>query len=141
VAKGLEDTVFYIYNRLAALNEVGGEPQQFGLSIERFHQRNLQRLHDRPASLLSTSTHDTKRSQDVRARMLAISEIPQLWARSLQKWRTANRRFKTQIDEAEAPDAGEEYLLYQTLLGAWPVDVDGVPAPSVSREFVSRIQG
>jgi len=77
----------------------------------------------------------------VRARMLAISEIPQAWARSLQKWRTANRRFKKQIEDAEAPDAGEEYLLYQTLLGAWPVSIDGVPAPSVSPEFVSRIQG
>jgi len=141
MAKGLEDTVFYIYNRLAALNEVGGEPQVFGLSVEAFHQRNLRRQRDWPNSLLATSTHDTKRSEDVRARMLAISEIPQLWARSLQKWRTANRRFKKQIDDAEAPDAGEEYLLYQTLLGAWPVNVDGVPAPSVSAEFVSRIQG
>jgi (1->4)-alpha-D-glucan 1-alpha-D-glucosylmutase len=141
MAKGLEDTVFYIYNRLAALNEVGGEPQFFGLSVEAFHQRNLRRQRDWPNSLLATSTHDTKRSEDVRARMLAISEIPQLWARSLQKWRTANRRFKKQIDDAEAPDAGEEYLLYQTLLGAWPVQVDGMPAPSVSTEFVSRIQG
>ncbi|HET7227630.1 MAG TPA: malto-oligosyltrehalose synthase, partial [Chthoniobacterales bacterium] len=141
MAKGLEDTVFYIYNRLAALNEVGGEPQFFGLSVEAFHQRNLRRQRDWPDSLLATSTHDTKRSEDVRARMLAISEIPQLWARSLQKWRTANRRFKKQIDDAEAPDAGEEYLLYQTLLGAWPVNLDGVPAPSVGPEFVSRIQG
>ena len=104
MAKGLEDTVFYIFNRLAALNEVGGEPQQFGLSVEMFHQRNLRRQRDWPASLLATSTHDTKRSEDVRARMVAISEIPQLWGRSLQKWRTANRRFKKQIDEAEAPD-------------------------------------
>ena len=141
MAKGLEDTVFYIYNRLAALNEVGGEPDFFGLSVEAFHHRNQQRQRDWPDSLLATSTHDTKRSEDVRARMLAISEIPQLWARSLQKWRTANRRFKKQIDDAEAPDAGEEYLLYQTLLGAWPVNVDGVPSPSVSPEFVSRIQG
>src|SRR5213082_1274198 len=140
MAKGLEDTVFYIYNRLAALNEVGGEPQQFGLSVERFHQRNLQRQRDWPASLLSTSSHDTKRSQDVRARMLAISEIPQLWGRSLQKWRAANRRFKKRVDEAEAPDAGEEYLLYQTLLGTWPVDLDGAPVSSVGQEFVTRIQ-
>jgi (1->4)-alpha-D-glucan 1-alpha-D-glucosylmutase len=116
-AKGLEDTVFYIYNRLAALNEVGGEPQLFGLSVETFHERNLRRQRDWPASLLATSTHDSKRSEDVRARMLAISEIPPLWGRSLQKWRTTNRRFKKQIDDAEAPDAGEEYLLYQTLLG------------------------
>ncbi|PYL02338.1 MAG: malto-oligosyltrehalose synthase, partial [Verrucomicrobia bacterium] len=141
MAKGVEDTVFYIYNRLAALNEVGGEPHFFGLSVEAFHQRNLQRQRDWPDSLVATSTHDTKRSEDVRARMLAISEIPQLWGRSLQKWRTANRRFKKQIDEAEAPDADEEYLLYQTLLGAWPINVDGVPAASVSTEFVSRIQG
>jgi (1->4)-alpha-D-glucan 1-alpha-D-glucosylmutase len=141
MAKGLEDTVFYIYNRLAALNEVGGGPHVFGLSVEAFHQRNLQRQRDWPDSLLATSTHDTKRSEDVRARMLAISEIPQLWGRSLQKWRTANRRFKKQIDDAEAPDAGEEYLLYQTLLGTWPLDPNGVPAPSVNSEFVSRIQG
>ncbi|PYL89841.1 MAG: malto-oligosyltrehalose synthase [Verrucomicrobia bacterium] len=139
-AKGLEDTVFYIYNRLAALNEVGGEPQLFGLSVETFHQRNLRRERDWPASLLATSTHDSKRSEDVRARMLAISEIPQLWGRSLQKWRTTNRRFKKQIDEAEAPDAGEEYLLYQTLLGTWPVDLDGAPVSSVGQEFVTRIQ-
>jgi (1->4)-alpha-D-glucan 1-alpha-D-glucosylmutase len=140
MAKGLEDTVSYIYNRLAALNEVGGEPQLFGLSVETFHQRNLRRQRDWPASLLATSTHDSKRSEDVRARMLAISEIPQLWGRSLQKWRTANRRFKKQIDEAEAPDAGEEYLLYQTLLGTWPVDLDGAPVSSVGQEFVTRIQ-
>jgi len=140
MAKGLEDTVSYIYNRLAALNEVGGEPQVFGLSVEAFHQRNLRRQRDWPASLLATSTHDSKRSEDVRGRMLAISEIPQLWGRSLQKWRTANRRFKKQIDEAEAPDAGEEYLLYQTLLGTWPVDLDGAPVPSVEQGFIRRIQ-
>ena len=139
-AKGLEDTVFYIYNRLAALNEVGGEPQLFGLSVETFHERNLRRQHDWPASLLATSTHDSKRSEDVRARMLAISEIPPLWGRSLQKWRTTNRRFKKQIDDAEAPDAGEEYLLYQTLLGTWPVDLDGAPVPSVGPKFIARIQ-
>ncbi|PYK42870.1 MAG: malto-oligosyltrehalose synthase, partial [Verrucomicrobia bacterium] len=140
MAKGLEDTVFYIYNRLAALNEVGGEPQLFGLTVEMFHERNLRRQRDWPASLLATSTHDSKRSEDVRARMLAISEIPQLWGRSLQKWRTANRRFKKQIDEAEAPDAGEEYLLYQTLLGTWPINLDGAPVPSVGQEFITRIQ-
>ena len=139
-AKGLEDTVFYIYNRLAALNEVGGEPQLFGVSVETFHERNLRRQRDWPASLLATSTHDSKRSEDVRARMLAISEIPPLWGRSLQKWRTTNRRFKKQIDDAEAPDAGEEYLLYQTLLGTWPVDLDGAPVPSVGPKFIARIQ-
>src|SRR6266498_3816366 len=83
MAKGLEDTVFYIYNRLTALNEVGGEPQQFGSSIDVFHEQNMDRQHNWPTSLLATSTHDTKRSEDVRARIVAISEIPELWRRSL----------------------------------------------------------
>jgi (1->4)-alpha-D-glucan 1-alpha-D-glucosylmutase len=139
-AKGVEDTVFYIFNRLAALNEVGGEPQQFGISVETFHQRNQDRHHDWPATLLATSTHDTKRSEDVRARMVAISEVPQLWRQSLQRWRTANRRWKKRIDEAEAPDANEEYLLYQTLLGMWPVNTRGEAETTVEPEFLERIQ-
>jgi len=140
MAKGLEDTTCYIYNRLAALNEVGGEPQQFGSSIETFHQSNLQRQRDWPATLLTTSTHDTKRSEDVRARMLAISEIPLLWRRSLTHWRTLNRRWKQSIDEAEAPDSNEEYLLYQTLLGVWPIEPSGEAVRKVTPEFTKRIQ-
>ena len=140
MAKGLEDTVFYIYNRLAALNEVGGEPEQFGLSVEAFHERNLDRHRNWPATLLATSTHDTKRSEDVRARMLAISEIPELWRRSLQRWRTANRRWKKDVNESEAPDPDEEYLLYQTLLGTWPVAANGAPVENVGAEYIERIQ-
>jgi (1->4)-alpha-D-glucan 1-alpha-D-glucosylmutase len=140
MAKGLEDTVFYIFNRLAALNEVGGEPQLFGISPGAFHQRNQERQRDWPAALLTTSSHDTKRSEDVRARMVAISEIPELWRRSIQRWRTSNRRWKKQIDDAEAPDLGEEYLLYQTLLGSWPVDPLGRSEPVPRPEYVERIQ-
>src|SRR6266700_2847798 len=140
MAKGLEDTVFYIYNRLAALNEVGGEPQQLGLSIDAFHERNLDRQCNWPATLLATSTHDTKRSEDVRARMLAISEIPELWRRSLQRWRLANRRWKKMVNEAEAPDANEEYLLYQTLLGTWPTAANGAPEQNPGAEYIQRIQ-
>jgi (1->4)-alpha-D-glucan 1-alpha-D-glucosylmutase len=140
MAKGLEDTVFYIYNRLAALNEVGGEPQQFGLSVEAFHERNLDRQRNWPSTLLATSTHDTKRSQDVRARMLAISEIPETWRRSLQKWRTANRRWKKDVDDLEAPDANEEYLCYQVLLGTWPIGPDGAPLRDAGPEYADRIQ-
>jgi len=140
MAKGLEDTVFYIYNRLAALNEVGGEPQQFGLSIEAFHERNLDRQRNWPATLLATSTHDTKRSEDVRARMVAISEMPELWRRSLQRWRVANRRWKRTINDLEAPDGNEEYLLYQTLLGTWPVQLSGVPEEAATAEYIGRIQ-
>ena len=140
MAKGLEDTVFYIYNRLAALNEVGGEPQEFGLSVEAFHERNLDRQRDWPATLLATSTHDTKRSEDVRARMVAISEIPELWRRSLQRWSTANRRWKRMVNDLEAPDANEEYLLYQTLLGTWPMQANGEAEPVPAPEYIERIQ-
>jgi len=140
MAKGLEDTSFYIYNRLAGLNEVGGEPQQFGLTTDAFHQRNVVRQQDWPASLTATSTHDTKRSEDVRARMIAISEVPQLWRRSLQRWRAVNRRWKRTVDEVEAPDANEEYLLYQTLLGVWPIEPSGEAAKTVRPEFIARIQ-
>jgi (1->4)-alpha-D-glucan 1-alpha-D-glucosylmutase len=140
MAKGLEDTVFYIYNRLAALNEVGGEPQQFGQSVEAFHERNLARQRDWPATLLATSTHDTKRSEDVRARMVAISEIPELWRRSLQRWGTANRRWKRMMNDLKAPDANEEYLLYQTLLGTWPIQANGEPEPVPAPEYIERIQ-
>jgi (1->4)-alpha-D-glucan 1-alpha-D-glucosylmutase len=141
MAKGLEDTVFYIYNRLAALNEVGGEPQQFGLSVEAFHERNLDRQRNWPAALLTTSTHDTKRSEDVRARIVAISEIPELWRRALQRWHAANRRWKRTINDMEAPDNNEEYLLYQTLLGTWPVQTNGEPEPAATPEYLQRIQG
>ena len=140
MAKGLEDTVFYIYNRLAALNEVGGEPQQFGLTAEAFHERNIDRQRNWPATLLATSTHDTKRSEDVRARMVAISEIPELWRRSLQRWRVANHRWKGTINDVEAPDANEEYLLYQTLLGTWPIEANGEPQPASTPEYIERIQ-
>ena len=140
MAKGLEDTVFYIYNRLTGLNEVGGEPQQFGSSVETLHERNLDRQRNWPASLLATSTHDTKRSEDVRARIVAISETPELWRRSLQRWRAVNRRWKRMINDLEAPDANEEYLLYQTLLGMWPVQVTGEPESVPAPEYIERIQ-
>ena len=140
MAKGLEDTVFYIYNRLTALNEVGGEPQQFGISVEAFHERSLDRQRNWPATLLATSTHDTKRSEDVRARIVAISEIPELWRRSLQRWHVVNRRWKQLINDLEAPDASEEYLLYQTLLGTWPVEANGDPKNMPSPDYVERIQ-
>src|SRR5437870_1378702 len=140
MAKGLEDTVFYIYNRLTALNEVGGEPQLFGLCIDTFHERNLDRQRNWPTSLLATSTHDTKRSEDVRARIVAISEIPELWRRSLQRWHVTDRRWRRRINELEAPDTNEEYLLYQTLLGTWSMRANGEPEPLPSPEYVERIQ-
>jgi len=139
-AKGLEDTVFYIFNRLAALNEVGGEPQHFGLSPEDFHKRCEERQKKWPHTLLTSSTHDTKRSEDTRARMLAISELPVEWRQTAQRWKTNNRRLKKAIDDMEAPDTNEEYLLYQTLLGTWPILEDGSAAREVPPEYVQRIQ-
>ncbi|PYJ90366.1 MAG: malto-oligosyltrehalose synthase, partial [Verrucomicrobia bacterium] len=140
MAKGLEDTAFYIYNRLVALNEVGGEPQRFGISVDEFHALNAERQRDWPATLLATSTHDTKRSEDVRARILAISELPQLWRSSLPRWRTINRRWKRKLEDASAPDPNEEYLFYQTLLGSWPVDAAGRAERAASAEYIERIQ-
>ena len=140
MAKGLEDTVFYIFNRLAALNEVGGEPQHFGTSVADFHQENAHYQQKWPLTMLTTSTHDTKRSEDVRARMVAISEVPHVWRTSLQRWRTINRRLKRQIEDALAPDANEEYLLYQTLLGTWTMQATGAPVETATEEYVGRIQ-
>jgi (1->4)-alpha-D-glucan 1-alpha-D-glucosylmutase len=136
-AKGVEDTAFYIYNRFVALNEVGGEPGNFGTTIEAFHRKSTQRLAAYPHSLLATSTHDTKRSEDVRARLAALSELPKEWAHAVRRWQTANRGHKGKIEGEEAPDANEEYLIYQTLLGSWPfAALDDASRPA----YVSRIQ-
>jgi (1->4)-alpha-D-glucan 1-alpha-D-glucosylmutase len=119
---------------------VGGDPQQFGVSIEEFHGRNIDRQRNWPSTLLATSTHDTKRSEDVRARIVVISEIPEVWRRSLQRWRVANRRWKRTINDATAPDANEEYLLYQTLLGTWPMQANGEPETTATPDYIERIQ-
>ncbi|MGA8659269.1 MAG: malto-oligosyltrehalose synthase [Chthoniobacterales bacterium] len=121
MAKGFEDTAFYIFNRLAGLNEVGGNPKQFGITVQRFHERNRARLAETPDTLLTTTTHDTKRSEDVRARIAVLSEIPDEWETSLLSWRKVNAKLKTEIEGEPAPSANEEYLLYQTLLGTWPL--------------------
>ncbi|MEA3146493.1 MAG: (1-_4)-alpha-D-glucan 1-alpha-D-glucosylmutase, partial [Verrucomicrobiota bacterium] len=135
MAKGLEDTAFYIFNRLSALNEVGGNPKQFGMSLERFHERNRARLADMPGTLLASTTHDTKRSEDTRARMTVISEIPEDWQKWIHEWRSLNSALKSNIDGDSAPSANEEYLIYQTLLGTWPF-----VAEEVNEEYVDRIQ-
>jgi len=137
MAKGLEDTTFYIYNRLVALNEVGGEPQRFGLSIESFHQKCQARLREFPHAMLATTTHDTKRGEDVRMRIAAISEVPDLWRKNLRRWRTLNLRAKRPIEDTLCPDPNEEYLLYQTLLGTWP---EKIADRTSHNQYVRRIQ-
>src|SRR5579864_7526882 len=120
MAKGLEDTAFYRYNRLVSLNEVGGNPNKFGSTVEEFHRANQERLSCWPDSMLASSTHDSKRSEDVRARINVLSEMPRLWLLHLRRWRDWNRGKKRQIDDQAAPTRNDEYLLYQTLIGTWP---------------------
>lgn len=123
MAKGLEDTSFYRYNRLISLNEVGGEPRQFGISLPIFHHQNIERARRVPFTLLATSTHDTKRSEDVRARISVLSEMPDLWQRHLSYWRRYHRQWiKTMEDGEPAPSPNAEYLFYQTLVGVWPLE-------------------
>ena len=121
-AKGLEDTAFYRFYPLASLNEVGGEPALIGVPLERFHERNRDRQETWPHTLSATSTHDTKRGEDTRARINVLSEIPEEWNRALHRWRELNRGLKGSLEGAEAPDANEEYLIYQTLVGTWPLE-------------------
>lgn len=122
MAKGVEDTVFYTYNRLISLNEVGGSPDRFGTTLDAFHRQNGEAVTQRPYSLLATSTHDTKRSEDARARLNVLSEIPDEWRRHLIRWGRLNRKKKFAVEGRIVPDRNEEYLLYQTLVAAWPLD-------------------
>jgi (1->4)-alpha-D-glucan 1-alpha-D-glucosylmutase len=121
MAKGVEDTAFYRYYPLASLNEVGGDPSRFGVPVNAFHRRNLIRREVWPNSMSASSTHDTKRGEDVRARINALSEAPGEWYRAIRHWRQLNRGAKTMVGGRPAPDANEEYLLYQTLVGTWPL--------------------
>lgn len=121
MAKGMEDTAFYRYNRLCSLNEVGGEPQVFGISVEHFHESNRQRQERWPFSMLATSTHDTKRSEDVRCRINVLTEVVLEWHRHVFKWARWNKSAKSQYGNELAPSRNDEYLLYQTLVGTWPI--------------------
>jgi (1->4)-alpha-D-glucan 1-alpha-D-glucosylmutase len=125
MAKGVEDTAFYRYNRLVSLNEVGDHPSQFGTSVEQFHEENQRRAQLWPYAMLATSTHDNKRSEDVRARINVLSEMPDRWQSCLSKWSRVNASKKRELEGASAPenapDANDEYLFYQTLLGVWPL--------------------
>ena len=122
MAKGVEDTVFYTYNRLISLNEVGGNPERFGTPVSAFHVQNIERQTHWPHALLCTSTHDSKRSEDVRARINVISELAPEWKECIIRWARMNKKFKRATGGSPAPDRNEEYLLYQTLLGTWPFD-------------------
>jgi (1->4)-alpha-D-glucan 1-alpha-D-glucosylmutase len=122
MAKGIEDTAFYVYNRFISLNEVGGNPERFGTPLDTFHGQNIERTKYWPHAMIATSTHDTKRSEDVRARLNVLSEIPEEWRRGLIRWSRMNKRKKSVVVDGQlVPDRNEEYSLYQTLAGAWPL--------------------
>jgi (1->4)-alpha-D-glucan 1-alpha-D-glucosylmutase len=117
MAKGVEDTALYCYNRMIGLNEVGSAPGQAGITIDEFHQFCAARQNEHPRTMNTLSTHDTKRSDDVRARLAVLSEVPARWRSALHRWSRTNAQFRT----GKYPDSNTEYLLYQTMIGAWPI--------------------
>ncbi|HWE30453.1 MAG TPA: malto-oligosyltrehalose synthase, partial [Polyangia bacterium] len=135
-AKAIEDTSFYIYQRLVSLNEVGGDPQKFGYSVDEFHAQNTTRLRDWPGSLNATATHDTKRGEDTRLRIDALSEVPSEWAERLQAWAKIAAPFKVEHEGDILPDANDELLVYQTLIGTFP---DASDSDTPSDEYRARI--
>jgi (1->4)-alpha-D-glucan 1-alpha-D-glucosylmutase len=124
MAKGVEDTAFYRYHRLICLNEVGGDPGRFSVTLRQFHTACARAQKEHPLGLLASTTHDTKRSEDVRARLALLSEIPDPWADAVRRWASNNARHRS----GGVPDANTEYLLYQTLVGAWPIDLERICA-------------
>lgn len=133
-AKGVEDTAFYRFNRLICLNEVGSEPRRFGVSSAAVHQANLERAKSWPYAMLASTTHDTKRSEDVRARIAVISELPDHWKLHLSRWSKLNASKRREVNGGAAPSRSDEYMLYQTLAGFWEPNVE-------SSVLIERLQG
>ena len=140
MAKGLEDTAFYRYNRLVSLNDVGGDLHRFGFTTAEFHSASQDRLRSHPHTMLATSTHDSKRSEDVRARINVLSEMSELWRLRLRDWKRFNRRHKRLVNDEAAPSTNDEYLFYQTLVGAWPFQLSSESSPTEWKTFKERIE-
>jgi (1->4)-alpha-D-glucan 1-alpha-D-glucosylmutase len=139
-AKGVEDTAFYRYHVLASANEVGGYPGRLSVRVADFHEMNRRRLEHWPLEFLATSTHDTKRGEDARARINVLSEIPNAWSRALGEWMRINGRNRVKLHGAWAPDRNDEYLFYQALVGAWPAEDTESPVPGrASSDVVDRL--
>jgi (1->4)-alpha-D-glucan 1-alpha-D-glucosylmutase len=143
MAKGLEDTAFYRYNRYVALNEVGGDPNHFGHSLASFHKANLHQAKSWPDSMLTTSTHDTKRGEDARARLAVLSEMPDEWARQVHAWSKILRARRADIEATGPPDRNDEYLFYQLLVGTWPTELMDIEALDAAclESYRERIKG
>lgn len=137
MAKGIEDTAFYRYCPLISLNEVGGHPTSASVSIEQFHTENLHRHVHHPESMLTLSTHDTKRSQDVRARLHVLTELASKWRKEVYRWSRLNHRLVREVDGLPAPSRNDEYLFYQTLVGFWPATR---PEEATREHLVTRMQ-
>src|SRR4029079_6313174 len=141
-AKGIEDTSFYRYNVLMSRNEVGVDPSHFGATADEFHGGNRVRLERWPLEMNTTATHDTKRGEDARARLNVLSEVPMDWRHSVSEWRKINAVHRTAVDRAYAPDANDEYLFYQALVGSWPAEPVTAPPPvEAPPELVARLRG
>jgi (1->4)-alpha-D-glucan 1-alpha-D-glucosylmutase len=142
MAKSLEDTCFYRYNRLLSLNEVGGDPRQFGVSPSAFHHLMQERAKRWPNALSPSATHDTKRGADLRARLNVLSELPGDWDKRVRRWASLNRYKRRRIDRTPAPTPNDEYMIYQTMLGAWPVTLTGKNSPdaAIADNFRERLQ-
>jgi (1->4)-alpha-D-glucan 1-alpha-D-glucosylmutase len=140
VAKGVEDTAFYRYLPLVALNEVGGDPGWLGGTPIDVHRAMAERLRRAPRSLSATATHDTKRGEDARVRISALSEIPDEWRKAVAEWMRVNGRNRTKVQGTWAPDRNDEYLFYQALLGAWPAETALAPPPQrAADDLISRL--
>lgn len=140
-AKAVEDTAYYRYHRLDALNDVGCDPSRFGVSVAAFHRENVERSRKRPAGMLTTSSHDTKRGEDVRARLAVLSEIPRQWGRSVGRWARLNARRRVLLDDRFSPKRNDEYFLYQSLVGAWPAEfIGGTIEDGALQRFLERLE-
>ncbi|MGH7076916.1 MAG: malto-oligosyltrehalose synthase [Acetobacteraceae bacterium] len=143
MAKGLEDTAFYRYNRFVALNEVGGDPAQFGMSLAAFHEANRERALHWPHAMLATATHDTKRGEDTRARLAVVSELARGWSDRVRDWSRSLRSDTDDADEAAPPDRKDEYMLFQLLVGSWPVELLHLERsdPAARTDYAERLKG
>ena len=129
MAKGVEDTAFYRFNRFVALNEVGGAPERFGLAVSALHKANAARAQNWPHAMLATATHDTKRGEDNRARLAVLSEMPDEWRKHVEAWSRILRARRGDVEGVAAPDRNDEYMLFQALVGSWPIEMlDGASA-------------
>jgi (1->4)-alpha-D-glucan 1-alpha-D-glucosylmutase len=140
MAKGVEDTAFYRYNRFLALNEVGGAPERFGLAPALFHKANAARAQNWPHAMLTTATHDTKRGEDNRARLAVLSEMPEEWRRQVETWTRILRARQGDVERKAAPDRDDVYMLYQLFVGSWPIDMLDAPSEEQREAYGARIQ-